>query len=137
MSSIVLIGSDHALLEGLAQTLAAAGFRVDLALGVDDANSIAGHDPPLVVVLDRETALATWSGARIPIITLAPGGSVVLYHATDDGPLPLPPALQRLTLADLTLPLERQRLVALVQSVSARARSRGQRPAGESVERSE
>lgn len=137
MSSIVLIGSDHALLEGLAQTLAAAGFRVDLALGVDDANSIAGHDPPLVVVLDRETAMATWSAARIPILALAPGGSVVLYHTTDEGPLPLPAALQRLTLADLTLPLERQRLVALVQSVSARARSRGQRPAGESVERSE
>jgi DNA-binding NtrC family response regulator len=137
MSSIVLIGSDHALLEGLAQTLAAAGFRVDLALGVDDANAIAGHDPPLMVVVDRDTALAAWAAARSPTIALAPGGSVVLYHATDDGPEPLPASLQRLTLADLTLPLERQRLVALVQTVSARARSRGQRPTGESVESSE
>ena len=49
----------------------------------------------------------------------------MLYHGTDDVALPLPPSLQRLTLADLTLPLERQRLVALVQSVTARARSRG------------
>ena len=126
MSGTVLIGSDHALLEGLAQTLAAAGYRVTLADSLHDASTLTAGDPPLVVVLDRATALQSPRDIGLQSIGLAPGGSIVLYHGTDDVPLPLPPSLQRLTLADLTLPLERQRLVALVQSVTARARSRGQ-----------
>lgn len=125
MSGTVLIGTDHALLEGLAQTLAAAGYRVQLADSLHDASTLAADDPPLVVVLDRATALQSPRGVGLQGIGLAPGGSIVLYHGTDDVPLPLPPSLQRLTLADLTLPLERQRLVALVHSVTARARSRG------------
>jgi DNA-binding NtrC family response regulator len=123
MFGTVLIGSDHALLEGLAQTLAAAGYRVTLADSLHDASVQTAGDPPLVVVVDRATALQ--SARDIGLHGLAPGGSIVLYHGTDDAPLPLPASLQRLTLADLTLPLERQRLVALVQSVTARARSRG------------
>jgi DNA-binding NtrC family response regulator len=125
MSGIMLIGSDHALLEGLAQTLAAAGYRVGLADSLHDASTMAGGDPPLVVVLDRATAIQAPRDTGLHGVGLAPGGSIVLYHGTDDAPLALPAALQRLTLADLTLPLERQRLVALVQSVTARARSRG------------
>jgi DNA-binding NtrC family response regulator len=125
MASIVLIGTDHALLEGLAQTLAAAGYRIALADSTQDAAAAAVGEPPLVVIIDRATALRSPREAGFPGIALAPGGSIVLYHGTDDAPLVLPPALQRLTLADLTLPLERQRLLALVQSVTARARSRG------------
>ncbi len=123
MFGTVLIGSDHALLEGLAQTLAAAGYRVTLADSLHEATVQTAGDPPLVVVVDRATAIQ--SARDIGLHGLAPGGSIVLYHGTDDAPLPLPASLQRLTLADLTLPLERQRLVALVQSVTARARSRG------------
>jgi DNA-binding NtrC family response regulator len=126
MSGVLLIGSDHALLEGLAQTLAAAGQRVALADTLHDASTMALSDPPLVVVLDRATALQSPREIGLQGVGLAPGGSIVLYHGTDDVPLALPPGLQRLTLADLTLPLERQRLVALVQSITARARSRGQ-----------
>jgi hypothetical protein len=37
----------------------------------------------------------------------------------------LPPKLQRATLAHLVLPLERQRLVALVQSFDSRSRTTG------------
>ena len=41
---------------------------------------------------------------------------------------PLLPALQRTVLADLTLPLERHRLGALVQSIAARAKTTGKAP---------
>jgi hypothetical protein len=125
MFGTVLIGSDHALLEGLAQTLAAAGYRVTLADSLHDASLQTAGDPPLIVILDRATALESPRDIGLQGIGLAPGGSIVLYHGTDDAPLPLPASLQRLTLADLNLPLERQRLVALVHSVTARARSRG------------
>jgi|SRR5579862_6218557 len=126
MSSIVLIGTDHALLEGLAQTIAAAGYRVVLADSLHDPSVLSLADPPLLVVMDRMSALQSPRDIGLQGVGLAPGGSIVLYHGAEDMPLALPAALQRLTLADLTLPLERQRLVALVQSVTARARSRGQ-----------
>jgi hypothetical protein len=123
--SIALIGSDTALLEGLAQTLAAAGFRVRLADTLHDALVVPELDLPLVIVVERSVALSAVHGVTLPRLSLAPGGSLVLYHATDDEPVPLPASLQRLTLADLSLPLERQRLVALIQSVAARARTIG------------
>jgi DNA-binding NtrC family response regulator len=125
MTGTVLIGSDHALLEGLAQTLAAAGYRVTIAGTLHEASTLTAGDPPLVVVLDRAAALQSPRDIGLQGVGLAPGGSIVLYHGSDDAPLPLPAALQRLTLADLTLPLERQRLVALVQFVTSRARARG------------
>jgi hypothetical protein len=126
MASIIFIGSDLTLLEGLAQTLAAAGNRVRIAETLHDGSILAAADPPLIAVVERRIALeTTHGGIGTPAVALAPGGSVVLYHGTDDTPIPLPATLQRLTLADLTLPLERQRLVALVHSVDERFRSRG------------
>lgn len=126
MSSIVLIGSDGALLEGLAQTLAAAGHRVRIADSTLDGVQIAAAEPPLVAVVERDAAVAlTRAGTIGPLLPLAPGGSLVLYHGADGEELPLPPALQRITLADLVLPLERHRLVALVHSVDQRAQSSG------------
>jgi hypothetical protein len=126
MASIVFIGSDLSLLEGLAQTFAAAGDRVRLAETLHDGAALAATEAPLVAVIERRIAVtALRSGPGMPYLTLAPGGSLVLYHGADDAPFPLPAALQRVTLADLTLPLERQRLVALVHTVADRAHSSG------------
>jgi hypothetical protein len=49
----------------------------------------------------------------------------VLYRTQTAELAPLLPALQRAVLADLTLPLERHRLAALVQSLGERARMTG------------
>jgi hypothetical protein len=49
----------------------------------------------------------------------------LLYRAAAAPLAPLLPALQRSVLADLTLPLERHRLAALVQSLGERARVTG------------
>ena len=129
MSGTLLIGSDHALLEGLAQTLAAAGYRVTLADSLHDASALTAGDPPLVIVLDRAAAFSrrATSGSRVRPRARWIGRALPRHRRCA---LPLPPSLQRLTLADLTLPLERQRLVALVQSVTARARSRGRGDVG-------
>jgi hypothetical protein len=126
MALILFVGTDLTVLEGLAQTLAAAGERVRLAESLRDSQILAASDPPLIAVVERALAFeAAGSGAGMPNLTSSLGGTLVLYHGQDDAALPLPPALMRITLADLTLPLERHRLVTLVRTVAERARSRG------------
>lgn len=121
MASIVIVGSDAALIEGVAQLLAAAGHLVRLAPTLADAAGGAADDPPLVALVER--GLLAARGAAAPV--LAPGGATVLYHAAE-GELPgLPARVQRATLAEVSLPLERHRLLALVQSVIERQQATG------------
>jgi len=49
---------------------------------------------------------------------------MIVYAKSHTEKLFLPPQLQRSTLAHLVLPLERQRLLALVQSFDIRSRTR-------------
>ena len=123
---LILIGSDDALLEGLAQLLAGAGHKVKVAHSVEEAEELARQAAPLLVVIDRESVAAD-SGEAASRIPLASGGAFVLYRTTSDqvGNLALAHGIARQTLADLALPLERQRLAALAQYVKARARESG------------
>lgn len=122
----LLIGRDEALLEGLAQLLAGTGHRVRVARSLDDAEELARRSAPLLIVVDRGSVIAN-GGERISHLPLAPGGAFVLYRTTSDqGPnLALAHGIARQTLADLALPLERQRLAALAQYIDARARESG------------
>jgi DNA-binding NtrC family response regulator len=126
MTYVLLVGGDVALLEGLAQSLATLGHTPRVARDLAEARQIAGANPPLVLVADR--ALASSAGAELLSTPLAPGGARLLYRTASVPLAPLLPALQRAVLADLTLPLERHRLAALVQSVSERARLSGRAP---------
>ena len=123
---LMLIGPDMALLEGLAQLLAGAGHRVTVAHSLDEADELARQSAPLLVVVDRASIVAG-GGERISHLPLASGGAFVLYRTTSDqaGNLALAHGIARQTLADLSLPLERQRLAALAQYVNARARESG------------
>jgi hypothetical protein len=122
MSTILLLGVDAPLLEGLAQTLAAVGHLPRIARSASEAVEMASGDPPLLAVVERELALAHPDLLRLP---LAPGGAYVFYRVSPDPVSPLPPTMQRVVLADLALPLERNRLVALVQHVAERAAATG------------
>ena len=126
MAYVMLVGTDVALLEGLAQSLAALGHRPAVTSSLADARELATHLPPLLLVIDR--ALASNAGAEMLGVPIAAGGARLLYRAASLPPTPLLPALQRAVLADLTLPLERHRLAALVQSVSERANTTGKTP---------
>ncbi len=121
MSTILLVGSDFPLIEGLAQTLGTAGHRPVIAHSLTEGLQLASAERPLVAVVERALALA---GGDVQRLSLAPGGAVLLYR-TGPAPMPLPASLLRVVLADLTLPLERHRLVALVQSVRDRAVAAG------------
>lgn len=126
MTYVMLVGRDVALLEGLAQALAALGHTPAVARSLGEARELSGAQAPLVLVVDR--ALASDAGAELLTSPLASGGARLLYRTASAPLVPLLPSLQRAVLADLTLPLERHRLVALVQSVGERARLSGRTP---------
>ncbi len=125
MTTILLIGEDDALLEGIAQTLAGVGYAARIARCAAEAAELASADRPLAVVVERRIALADPDVVRVP---LASGGAILLYRSDAAESDALPVAVQRLVLADLTLPLERHRLVTLIQRVDERARVTGRRP---------
>jgi DNA-binding NtrC family response regulator len=121
--NVLLVGEDVALLEGLAQSFAALGYTPRVTLSVHDAREGAVADPPLLAIIDGE--LAVEANADALAIQLSPGGALVLYHrSAGERPL-VPPGLQRAVMADLALPLERNRLIALAQRISERVRATG------------
>lgn len=121
VAKILLVGTDTSLLEGLSQTLAAAGQTTTIAETISEALATPSSEPALIALVERE-ALAG-AASRLP---LAPGGALILYRTAQSTPMSaLPPMLQRAVLADLLLPLERQRLISLIQTVEARAQTTG------------
>lgn len=120
MSTILLIGSNTALLEGVSQTLASAGHRALLAQSVAEALDLAAAERPLLAVIEHEVA-----GAEAMRIPLERGGAFVVYRSHAGATMPLPAPLARATLAQLVLPLERQRLLALVERVVERSAATG------------
>lgn len=121
MATVLLVGSDEAMLEGLAQLLVASGHATTLARTLTDAIRLASAEPPLVTLVERALGVSG-EALRLP---QRGGGALVLYRGADDPTEPLPGAVRRATLAELTLPLERHRLLALVQHVESRARRTG------------
>ena len=126
MTYVMLIGRDVALLEGISQSLARQGLRLTVSSTLSEAREHATAHPPLIIVAERE--MASTSGAELLALPVAGGGARILYRAAAVPPAPLLPTLQRSVLADLTLPLERQRLAALCQSLSDRAKTTGRAP---------
>ncbi|HEY4305787.1 MAG TPA: hypothetical protein VGM82_15045 [Gemmatimonadaceae bacterium] len=122
MTHILLIGTDLPLLEGLAQTFASLGLSPLVAQSINEGRELAAQHLPLVVLLSR--SLAT-TGAEALTIPLAGGGARLLYHSPGGPTARFSLAIHRSVLADLTLPLERNRLIALVQRVEERARVTG------------
>jgi hypothetical protein len=125
MTQILLIGTELPLLEGLAQSFATLGFTPRVAASLAEGREIASHHPPLVVVVSR--TLAAQSSAETLSIPLEPGGALMLYRSVGSPLVTFSPSVQRAVMADLALPLERNRLLALVQHVDNRANAVGRR----------
>ena len=120
---LLVVTADDALLEGLVQALAATGQRVQPASSLDEAAELSRRTPPLLMIVDR-ALLSSNAAADLASISLAAGGAWVTFRTSTSRPqkLALPPALARGILADIELPLERTRLVALAEFVTTRAR---------------
>jgi len=121
MANTLVIGSDEGVLEGLAQALHAAGHRAIIARNLEDASTLLGAERPVVVLVERACAAST----EFMRLRLPPGIALVVYRDADAPVEPLPSMTQRITLADLVLPWERQRLVTLVQRLAERAQATG------------
>ena len=121
MATILLIGSDEALLEGLAQSLTALGHRALMPHDVGEAVDIASANPPLLAVVAQTALLDDPRALRIPVL---PGGAIVLYR-TPGAPSTTVADARRNVLAELVLPLERNRLLALVHHIEERVRITG------------
>lgn len=122
---VLLVGEDDALLEGLAQSFAALGYAPHVVPTLHDARDVSAAAAPLLAIVDRRLAASTVGGADALAISVAPGGALVMYHSSADARPVISLALQRAVLADLTLPLERARLIALAQHVHDRVRVTG------------
>jgi DNA-binding NtrC family response regulator len=123
---ILVLGTDDALLEGLAQALSASGQPVAVAKTIDEVEELTARTAPLLLIADR-ARLASAGGARLARLAVAAGGSLVAYRGSgeDDTVFALPAEVARIALADLELPLERNRLVAIAVYAAARAREVG------------
>jgi len=122
VAKVILVGADVALLEGLAQTLLGFGHEVLFAATIDDIAAAVSEELPALAVVSSDSLQDVARGATLP---LTPGGALIVYCKSHDERPFLPPQLQRATLAQLVLPLERKRLLALVQSFDARSRTTG------------
>ena len=119
---MILVGTDVALLEGLAQTLIGFGHEVLLAATVGEVGGAMNGDLPAIAVVSCE---ALENGGPDATLSLTPGGAIIIYGKTHGERPFLAQKLQRATLAHLVLPLERNRLLALVQSFDSRSRTTG------------
>jgi hypothetical protein len=119
---VILVGDDIALLEGVAQTLVGCGHDVTFAATISEAAAIMAGDEAAIVVVSTEAVEDAGHGAALP---LSANSALIVYGKLHGEHLFLPPKLQRATLAHLVLPLERQRLLALVQSFDSRSRTTG------------
>lgn len=122
VAKVILVGADTALLEGLAQTLIGLKHDVSFAATVGDAASFANGNVPALAVVSCQALEDAGASVTLP---LTPGGALIVYGRSQGERPFLPAKLQRATLAHLVLPLERHRLVALVQSFENRSRTTG------------
>lgn len=120
---VLLVGSDAALLEGLAQSFAAQGYAPRVMTTLKEAREASAPKPPLLALVERNLAAAASADALA--IPLAPGGALMLYQGSAEDRAVVPPTLQRLVMAELILPLERNRLLALAQHVHDRVIAAG------------
>ena len=122
MASILVISSDRALLEGMSQTLSGAGHEVVVAADISEAVETLRGARPLVALVNRDEL---HDSTAVFQVSLARGGALLTFRTADDAPRTIPFRLRRATLADLQLPLEKQRLLALIRYVETRVRTSG------------
>ena len=122
MTALLLVGTDQALIEGIAQILTAGNHKLYFSRSLAEALETVGDVRPLVALVERSAIDEMRMTLRVP---LAQGGAFVVFHGDDMSPPPLPHRVQRATLAELELPLERQRLLALIRYVESRAQTVG------------
>ena len=128
MALLLIVGTDTALIEGTSQTLTTAGHQILFSPTLADALDSVGEARPIVVLVERSAIDEIRMTLRVP---LAEGGAFLVFHGEDAPASPIPARVQRATLAELELPLEAKRLLALVRYVETRAQIVGRESAND------
>jgi DNA-binding NtrC family response regulator len=128
MALLLIVGTDTALIEGTSQTLTAAGHQLLFSSTLADALDSVGDARPIVVLVEQSAIDEIRMTLRVP---LAEGGAFLVFHGEDAPVTPMPARVQRATLAELELPLEAKRLLALVRYVETRAQIVGRESASD------
>ena len=118
MALLLIVGTDTPLIEGISQTLTLVNHHLLFARSLGDALDAVGDLRPIVVLVERSAIDEIRMTLRVP---LAEGGAFIVFHREDTIASPMPHRVQRATLAELELPLEGPRLLALVRYVENRA----------------
>lgn len=126
VTSILIVGQDAALLEGVSQTFIGSGYKVIAARDTAEAFSSLRGSQPLVALVHSEELVG--NAASLSSI-LSRGGALIAFHCDDEDKRVIPFKVKRSTLAELSLPLERHRLLALISHVESRARAAGRESA--------
>ena len=121
MTTSLVIGSDESVLEGIAQALGAAGHRTHVARSIAEASAVLPEIRAVVLLVERGCA----ADPEFLRLRLPPGCALVLYRSNEEAAPVLPTTIQRLTLADLILPWERQRMVTIIRRLTERAVAAG------------
>lgn len=119
---VLIVGGDAAMREGVLQTLRASGVSGAGCETVPSAAEIAAEAPPLALVIDVKLSRVQEGAGRIPLL---PGGAVILFREGISAAVPTQQVFGRSLVAELSLPLERARLMTLLQRIVARARITG------------
>lgn len=128
MTLLLIVGTDAALIEGTSQTLTAAGHQLLFSPTLLESLESVGDVRPIVVLVERSAIDEIRMTMRVP---LAEGGAFLVFHGEDAPRAPMPPRVQRATLAELELPLESKRLLALIRYVETRAQIVGRESAND------
>src|SRR6476660_3381029 len=92
MTAMLIVGTDHALIEGIAQILTAANHKLYFSPSLAEALETVGDVRPLVALVERSAIDEMRMTLRVP---LAQGGAFVVFHGDDMSPSPLPHRVQR------------------------------------------
>jgi hypothetical protein len=131
MTPLLIVGTNATLIEGVAQILTSEGYQLLFSRSLAESLDTVGDIRPLVVLVERSAIDEIRMTLRVP---LSEGGAFLVFHGEDELPAPLPRGVQRSTLAELELPLERQRLMTLLRYVETRAHAVGRDQPGNGAE---
>jgi hypothetical protein len=119
---VLIVGGDPAVQEGVLQSVRAAGLNAEGCPDVRCAREAVSESRPVALVLHADLGSA---GEELRDLSPIPGGAVVLFRDADQGDASAGQPFGRSVIAELTLPLERARLIALLNHIVARARVTG------------
>ena len=119
---VLIVGGDAALREGVLQSLRATGVSGEGCEDLLSARERAVEEPPLALVVDAKLSTAQQGAGGIPLL---PGVAVILFREDVSAARPTQQLFGRSLVAELSLPLERVRLMTLLQRIVARARVTG------------